>query len=210
MKEGKLNGGKEVTHKLGIMGGTFDPIHNGHLTVAEVIRSQFALNKVIFVPSHCPPHKGLSDIAPVEHRYAMVNLAIADNPFYESSRVEIDRPCPTYAGDTIEAFRKMYGKNRELYFITGLDALLSIISRDRSRTYPGICQFIAAARPGYNRKAIEKSIPPDLKPFITIIEEPALAISSTEIRARIKAHQTIEHLVPEVVREYIAKSGLYL
>ena len=210
MKEGKLNSRKEVTHKLGIMGGTFDPIHNGHLTVAEVIRSRFALDKVIFVPSLCPPHKGLSEIASVEHRYAMVNLAIADNPFFESSRIEIDRPCPTYAGDTIEAFRKMYGKSRELYFITGLDALLSIISRDRSRTYPGICQFIAAARPGYNRKAIEKSIPPDLKPFITIIEEPALAISSTEIRARIKNHQPIDHLVPEAVREYIANRGLYL
>ena len=210
MKEGKLNSGNEVTHKLGIMGGTFDPIHNGHLTVAEVIRSRFELDKVIFVPSLCPPHKGLSDIASVEHRYAMVNLAIADNPFFESSRIEIDRPCPTYAGDTIEAFRKKYGKSRELYFITGLDALLSIISRDRSRTYPGICQFIAAARPGYNRKAIEKSIPPDLKPFITIIAEPALAISSTEIRARIKNHQPIDHLVPEAVREYIANRGLYL
>jgi nicotinate-nucleotide adenylyltransferase len=210
MKEGKLSSGKEVTHKLGIMGGTFDPIHNGHLKVAEVIRSRFALDKVIFVPSLCPPHKGLSEIASVEHRYAMVNLAIADNPFFESSRIEIDRPCPTYAGDTIEAFRKKYGKSRELYFITGLDALLSIISRDRSRTYPGICQFIAAARPGYNRKTIEKSIPPDLKPFITIIEEPALAISSTEIRARIKNHQTIDHLVPEAVREYIANRSLYL
>ena len=210
MKEGKLNSGKEVTHKLGIMGGTFDPIHNGHLAVAEVIRSQFALDKVIFVPSLCPPHKGLSDIASVEHRYAMVNLAIADNPFFESSRIEIDRPCPTYAGDTIEAFRKMYGKNRELYFITGLDALLNVVSRDRSRTYPGICQFIAAARPGFDKKEIAESIPLDFKPSITIIEEPALAISSTEIRARIKAHLTIENMVPAVVREYIANRGLYL
>jgi len=210
MQENKLNSGKEVTHKLGIMGGTFDPIHTGHLTVAEVIRSQFALDKVIFVPSQCPPHKGLSDIAPVEHRYAMVNLAIANNPFFESSRIEIDRLCPTYAGDTIEAFRKMYGKNWKLYFITGLDALLSIISQDRSRTYPGICHFIAAARPGYDSEAIEKSINPDFKQSITLIEEPALAISSTEIRERIKAHLPIENMVPAVVREYIANRGLYL
>ncbi len=209
MKEDKLNSGKEVTQKLGIMGGTFDPIHNGHLTVAEVIRLRFALDKVIFVPSLCPPHKGLSEIASVEHRYAMVNLAIADNPFFESSRIEIDRPCPTYAGDTIEAFRKKYGKSRELYFITGLDALLSIISRDRSRTYPGICHFIAAARPGFDKKEIAKLIPQDFKPSITIIEEPSLAISSTEIRARIKNHQPIDHLVPEAVRGYIANRGLY-
>ena len=210
MNEGKLNRGQEAAHKIGIMGGTFDPIHTAHLAVAEVIRSQFALDKVIFVPSQCPPHKGLSDIASVEHRYAMVNLAIADNPFFESSRIEIDRPCPTYAGDTIKALKGTYDKDWEIYFITGIDALLNIINKQRSKTYPGICHFIVAARPGYNRKSIEKTIPSDFKHFITIIEEPALSISSTEIRARIKKQQPIDHLVPEIVQQYIFKHGLYL
>lgn len=201
---------KEFLHKFGIMGGTFDPIHFGHLKIAEMIRLQFELEKVIFVPSHCPPHKSITDIAPVEHRYEMVNRAIAGNPFFEASRIEIERGCPTYAGDTIEAFKKMYGTNGELYFITGLDALLTIINRDRSRTYPGICRFIAAARPGYNKEEIGKHIPDDFQPSIAIVEEPALAISSTEIRRRVKARLSIAGMVPEQVKNYIIAHQLYI
>ncbi len=209
MASSQVNSKETIANKLGIMGGTFDPIHIGHLTVARLIRTKFALNKVVFVPSHCPPHKSLSEIAPVEHRYAMVHLAIAEYPYFEASRIEIDRDCPTYAGDTIEAFKKIYGSDWQIYFITGLDALLNIVNWDRARTYPGICQLIAAARLGYNEAAIEERIPPDFKPYISIIEEPALALSSTDIRRKIRAGEPIDSMVPAAVRDYIFKWGLY-
>jgi len=196
-------------HKLGIMGGTFDPIHLGHLKVAEVAQSRFSLEKVVFVPASCPPHKSIKDITPFEHRYEMVNLAINDIPHLESSRIEMEISCPCYAGDTIRAFKERYGKDWQIYFITGLDIFQNIMDWDRSRTYPGLCQFIAATRPGYNREEIEKSIPVDFLPYITILEEPRLSISSTEIRSRVKAQKPIDEMVPESVRDYISNWELY-
>ena len=196
-------------HKLGIMGGTFDPIHLGHLKVAEVAQSRFSLEKVVFVPASCPPHKSIKDITPFEHRYEMVNLAINDIPHLESSRIEMEISCPCYAGDTIRAFKERYGKDWQIYFITGLDIFQNIMDWDRSRTYPGLCQFIAATRPGYNREEIEKSVPVDFLPYITILEEPRLSISSTEIRSRVKAQKPIDEMVPESVRDYISNWELY-
>ena len=196
-------------HKLGIMGGTFDPIHLGHLKVAEVAQSRFSLEKVVFVPASCPPHKSLKDITPFEHRYEMVNLAIKGSAHFESSRIEMEISCPCYAGDTIKAFKERYDEGLQIYFITGLDIFQTIMDWNRSRTYPGICQFIAATRPGYNREEIEKSIPDDFLPSITILEEPRLSISSTEIRSRVRAQKPIDEMVPETVRDYIFKWGLY-
>lgn len=191
------------------MGGTFDPVHRGHLIVAELIRSRLELETVVFVPSHCPPHKKSNEITPAELRYAMVQLAISTTPYFTCSRIEMERSCPTYAGDTIEAFKKLYGTDREIYFITGLDALLNIVSRARARTYPGQCRLVAAARPGYDKTAITARIPGEFRPYVMIVEEPALAISSTEIRQRVKAHLPIDHLVPDAVRDYIYANGLY-
>ncbi len=199
----------ENSPRLGIMGGTFDPIHLGHLKAAEVARAQFHLNKVIFVAAHCPPHKSIKDITPAEQRYAMVDLAIRDIPYFESSRIEMERSCPSYAGDTILALNELYGNRWQFFFITGLDAILSIINWDRARTYPGICQFIAVTRSGYNREEIEKKIPEEFLPHLTIIEDPLLSISSTEIRARVKNKQSIEEMVPKAVQDYILKWGLY-
>jgi len=196
-------------HKLGIMGGTFDPIHLGHLKVAEVAQSRFSLEKVVFVPASCPPHKSLKDITAFKHRYEMVNLAINDIPHLESSRIEMEISCPCYAGDTIRVFKERYGEGWQIYFITGLDIFQTIMDWDRSRTYPGLCQFIAATRPGYNREEIEKSIPVDFLPYITILEEPRLSISSTEIRSRVKAQKPIDEMVPESVRDYISNWELY-
>ena len=191
------------------MGGTFDPIHLGHIKVAMAARLRFHLKKVIFVAARCPPHKSINDITPAEHRNAMVKLAIKDIPCFESSPIEMERSCPSYAGDTIKMFKDKYGDNWQIYFITGLDALLTIINWDKSRTYPGLCQFIAATRPAYNRKEIAKRIPSEFLPFITIMEEPRLSISSTEIRSLVKAHQSIDEMVPEDVRNYIITRGLY-
>ena len=199
----------ENLHKLGIMGGTFDPIHLGHLKVAEVAQSRFSLEKVVFVPANCPPHKSIKDITPFEHRYEMVNLAIKGMDYFESSRIEMEISCPCYAGDTIKAFKKDYGEGWQIYFITGLDIFQNIMDWDKSKIHPGLCQFIAATRPGYNQKEIEKNIPVDFLPYIAILEEPRLSISSTEIRSRVKAQKPIDEMVPEAVRDYIFKWDLY-
>jgi nicotinate-nucleotide adenylyltransferase len=194
---------------IGIMGGTFDPIHLGHLKAAEVARAEVQLVKVIFVTAYCPPHKSPDQMAPVEHRYTMVDLAVKDTPYFQSSRIEMDQSCPCYAGDTIEAFKNYYGQRWQIYFITGLDALLTIINWDRAKTYPGLCQFIAATRPGYDRKKVEKNIPVDFLPYITILEEPSLSISSTDIRARVRTDQPINEMVPKAVEDYIYTRNLY-
>lgn len=204
-----MNLEKKNICKLGIMGGTFDPIHFGHLAVAEFVRSKFDLEKVVFVPAYCPPHKLTNSITAAEHRFAMVSAAIAGNFHFEASKIEIGSNCPTYAGDTIRAFKEKYGKESEIYFITGLDAVLTIINWDKSKTYPGLCNFIAAARPGYNREEIEERIPHDFRAYVTIIEELALSISSTEIRNRVKNAQPIDKMVPKVVMDYIYRMGLY-
>jgi len=196
-------------YKLGIMGGTFDPIHLGHLKVAEVTQARFSLAKVIFVPARCPPHKSIKDITPFKHRYKMVTLAIKDMPCFEASRIEMERSCPSYAGDTIESFKEKYSQDWQIYFITGLDALLTIINWDRARTYPGLCHFIAATRPGYNREEIAKKIPDDFLPYIDIIEEPRLSISSTQIRSHVRTNKPIDKMVPKAVRDYIITCGLY-
>jgi nicotinate-nucleotide adenylyltransferase len=195
---------------LGIMGGTFDPIHVGHLKVAEVVRSKLALDRVIFVPAYCPPHKSISDITPVKHRFAMVSEAIAGNPRFEASKIELGHQCPVYVGDTIRAFKEIEGENVNIYFITGLDAILIIINWHRARTYPNLCQFVAVTRPGYDEGEIESKIPDDFRPYITILEEPSLSISSTEIRHRVKTGQSIEDMVPKVVMDYIYRHGLYI
>jgi nicotinate-nucleotide adenylyltransferase len=202
------NTGEDIK-RIGIMGGSFDPIHSGHLNVAETALLRFHLAEIVFVPAYCPPHKSLEDMAPPEHRYAMVDRAIREYSFFKSSRIEMERSCPSYAGDTISAFRELYSENWQIYFITGLDALLTIINWDRARTYPGICHFIAAVRPGYNRDEIMSGIPKTFKPYISILEEPSLSISSTEIRARIGSNRSINGMVPKAVEEYIFEFSLY-
>jgi nicotinate-nucleotide adenylyltransferase len=192
------------------MGGTFDPIHRGHLIAAELIRSSLELETVVFVPSHCPPHKALDEITPAELRYQMVLLAISATPGFSCSRIEMERGCPTYAGDTIEAFRTLYGDDQEIYFITGLDALPTIVDRERSRTYPGQCRVVAAARPGYDEAAIAVRVPDEFRPYVMIVEGPTLDVSSTEIRKRVRDGLPIGHMVPEAVRDYIYANGLYL
>jgi nicotinate-nucleotide adenylyltransferase len=139
----------------------------------------------------------------------MVQLAINTTPYFSCSRIELERSCPTYAGDTIEAFKKLYGTDQEIYFITGLDALLNIVSRERARTYPGLCCFVAAARPGYDIRSVEERVPEEFRPYVAIVGEPALAISSTQIRQRVQAGLSIDDLVPDAVRDYIYAHGLY-
>lgn len=200
--------------KIGIMGGTFDPIHYGHLVTAEEARSQFGLSRVIFVPNRHPPHKEPDEVSDPEHRYLMTFLATVTNAHFTVSRIEIDRPGPSYTIDTIRELRRREPDD-DLYYITGADALQQILHGEWRETDQllGLCQFIAASRPGYQLDASVWSsanhrLGERLRNVHTI-ENPALAISSTDIRARVRDGRPIKYLLPEAVEEYIAKHRLY-
>jgi nicotinate-nucleotide adenylyltransferase len=213
---GGLSGGKGMVRKkaIGIMGGTFDPIHYGHLVNADGARVKFNLDKVIFVPSGTPPHKKEYPVTASEHRYLMTLLATISNPYFGISRSEIDRPGLSYAVDTLRDFRQRYGNDTELYFITGADAILEILTWKDVGELITLCNFIAATRPGYSLaglEAIVSTIRATRKPDFGVdsVEVPALVISSTDIRERVRSAQPIKYLLPETVENYIRKEGLY-
>jgi nicotinate-nucleotide adenylyltransferase len=202
--------------KIGIMGGTFNPIHYGHLVTAEEALIQFHLERVIFIPTGQPPHKTTGKIASPEDRYLMTVMATASNREFYVSRIEIDKKGKSYTIDTLRELKKIYGNNSELFFITGADAILEILTWKDTGEIITLCKFIAATRPGYNISKME-----DLKKrlfnekvemaeqCLCIMEIPALAISSTDIRNRIKSNRPIKYLLPESVSSYLLKNELY-
>ncbi len=199
--------------RIGIMGGTFDPVHYGHLMTADEARWRFGLSAVIFVPNRHPPHKEPHEVSDPEHRYLMTFLATVTNPHFTVSRIEIDRPGPSYTIDTIRQLREHYPSD-ELYYITGADALEQILRGQWRETEQllGLCQFIGANRPGYHLDPERWSSENQLRsylPHIHTMEIPAMAISSTDIRARVREGRPITYLVPEAVEGYIKKHGLY-
>lgn len=197
---------------LGIMGGTFDPIHIGHLVTAEEARQQFSLDHVIFMPSGSPPHKDEKKITPAEHRYLMTMLAVVDNPYFTVSRLEIDSIQPSYTVDTISRFYELYNGKAELYFITGADAILDITTWKDYKELLQKCSFIAASRPGYSFNKLKVILGPAFPMVIQkvhLLEIPAMAISSTFVRRRVAQGKTIKYLTPEPVEQYIHKNGLY-
>jgi nicotinate-nucleotide adenylyltransferase len=200
--------------KIGIMGGTFDPIHHGHLVTAGEARWQFGLSQVIFVPNRHPPLKDPGEVSEPEHRYLMTLLATVTNMQFTVSRIEIERPGPSYTIDTIGELRRT-NPGDQLYYITGADALRQILDGEWRETdrLLGLCQFIAASRPGYHVDSsmwtsANHRLGERLRNVHTM-EIPALAISSTDIRGRVQAGRPIKYLVPEPVEEYIAKHRLY-
>jgi nicotinate-nucleotide adenylyltransferase len=196
------------TQALGLMGGTFDPIHYGHLVTAEAARCGFNLDRVIFVPSGRPPHKKEKNITPAEHRYNMTKLAIDSNPFFEISRLELDRPGYSYAIDTVSYFLDHYGQDIDLYFITGADAILEILTWKNVDKLMEHCRFIAATRPGFYLQDVHY-LPEKFMEKIIFMEVPALAISSTDIRQRVSDRRPIKYLLPEPVENYIFDHHLY-
>jgi len=194
-------------YKLGVMGGTFNPIHHGHLVAAEIIRDEFSLDEVLFVPSGKPPHKDNDEIASPEHRWMMTLLATANNEYFSASAIEIERGGESYTRDTLLELKKIYGERTQMYFITGADAIAEISTWHRTEDLPRLAKFIAASRPGY--KLDWEKIDPRFRKATYLVEVPALAISSTEIRRRIREGKTIKYLVPEVVERYIYKNKLY-
>ncbi len=198
--------------RLAIMGGTFDPIHYGHLVTAEAVRHQFQINKVLFVPTGHPPHKPFFDVSHTEHRYLMTVLATVTNPYFDVSRIEIDRKGITYTIDTIQHLKKIYGSNTELYFITGADAIHEILTWKDPEEVLRLCTFIAATRPEYHKKDLLKKIEQLRQQYgskIDFLEVPSLAISSSDIRKRVQENRPIKYLLPEPVENYIFKFGLY-
>jgi nicotinate-nucleotide adenylyltransferase len=196
--------------RLGIMGGTFDPIHFGHLVTAEEALVQFNLDKVVFMPTGHPARKTDENVSAPEHRYIMTALATATNPDFEVSRMEVDRPGLTYTSDTLRSLRDEYGPETSLFFITGADAVWEIVTWKDAHEFPSMCTFIAATRPGYDLEAARREHAEALAAIdIEFIEVPALAISSTDLRKRVRAGRPIRYLLPETVEAYIEKYGLY-
>lgn len=187
------------------MGGVFDPIHCGHLFTAEEARVEFKLDKVIFVPCRHPTHKRENNISDPEDRYLMTVLATSNNHFFEVSKVEFDRPGPSYSIDTVTELLKKYNHRVKIFFITGADAFLEVDSWYKSEELIKLCQFVAATRPGYDLNKLDKKF----KRIIRIMEIPALSISSTDIRRRVKEGRNIKYLVTREVEKYIYKKELY-
>lgn len=193
--------------RLGVMGGTFDPIHHGHLVAASEVQARFDLDEVVFVPTGNPWQKAGRKLAAAEDRYLMTTIATASNPRFSVSRVDIDRPGATYTVDTLRDLRRVRGPEADLFFITGADALAQILTWRGVAELFELAHFVGVSRPGIPLAAHDVAHLPADK--VTLIEVPALAISSTDVRARVRTGLPIWYLVPDGIVQYIAKRGLY-
>ncbi len=193
--------------RLGVMGGTFDPIHHGHLLTAEEALVQFELDEVVFVPTGQPWMKEEREVSPAEDRYLMCVIATASNPRFSVSRLEVVRRGATYTVDTLRALAEDQPV-AELFFITGADAILEIFHWKDPGEVLSLAHFIAATRPGYDIAVFQQE-GPTRHPRVSVMNIPALAISSTDIRQRVREGRPIHYLVPEGVKSYIEKAGLY-
>ncbi len=188
---------------VGIMGGTFDPVHLGHLVTAEQARADLGLDEVVFIPAGQPWQK--KGTTPSEHRYLMTVLATAGNPAFSVSRAEVDRDGPTYTVDTLRRLRRRRPDD-DLFFITGADAILNILTWKDAEDCLELAVFVAATRPGHDLAALEAE---GLTSHVRVLDVPALAISSTDIRDRMAAGRSVSYLIPQEVEQYARKHGLY-
>ena len=194
--------------KTGIMGGTFDPIHYAHLLVAEECRRSLNIDRIVFIPTGKPPHKRDHAVTSAEDRYAMTLLATAGVAEFSVSRTEIDRETPTHTIDTLREFLAEGIAPEDLYFITGLDAILSIETWVDYEQFPSLCTLVTATRPGYDLRGLER-LPREIRRSLKVVEIPQVSISSTEIRERVRSGRGIRFLVPHLVETYIESAGLY-
>ncbi|WP_350349870.1 nicotinate-nucleotide adenylyltransferase [Agromyces sp. G08B096] len=193
--------GDDRRPRIGVMGGTFDPIHHGHLVAASEVAQSFGLDEVIFVPTGRPSYKEV--VTPAEHRYLMTVIATASNPRFTVSRVDIDRSKPTYTIDTLNDIRRER-PDAELFFITGADAVAQILSWRDVHELWDLAHFVAVSRPGH---VLNVSGLPEQ--HVSLLEVPALAISSTDCRSRVRRGFPVWYLVPDGVVQYISKHHLY-
>ncbi len=192
-----------MQHKIGVMGGTFDPIHHGHLVAASEVADRFGLDEVVFVPTGQPWQKTERQVSRAEDRYLMTVVATASNPRFSVSRVDIDRGGPTYTADTL-ADLKVEHPDARLFFITGADALAQILSWHRYEQLFELAHFIGVTRPGYTLR--DEHLP---EGAVSLVEVPAMAISSTDCRQRVANGHPVWYLVPDGVVQYISKRNLY-
>ena len=189
--------------RLGVMGGTFDPVHHGHLVAASEVAARFDLDEVVFVPTGEPWQKSDRRVSPAEHRYLMSVIATASNPRFWVSRVDIDRDGPTYTVDTINDIAALR-PDSEMFFITGADALAQILSWNHADEALRLARFVGVTRPGYELS--DAHLPPD---SVTLVDVPAMAISSSDVRERVRKGSPVWYLVPDGVVQYITKHRLY-
>jgi nicotinate-nucleotide adenylyltransferase len=190
--------------RIGVMGGTFDPIHHGHLVAASEVARFFSLDEVVFVPTGRPWQKDDREVSPSEDRYLMTVIATASNPRFSVSRIDIDRGGPTYTIDTLRDLRAERGEAAEFFFITGADALSRMMSWQDVKELFALAHFVGCTRPGH--RLTGHGLPEDQ---VSLVEIPALAISSTDCRQRVAAGAPIWYLVPDGIVQYIAKRRLY-
>ncbi|HEX8932635.1 MAG TPA: nicotinate-nucleotide adenylyltransferase [Pseudonocardiaceae bacterium] len=189
--------------RLGVMGGTFDPIHHGHLVAASEVQSRFELDEVVFVPTGIPWQKGEREVSSAEDRYLMTVIATASNPRFSTSRVDIERRTPTFTVDTLTDLRTQFPRH-EMFFITGADALAQILSWKRVDELFDLAHLVGVTRPGFR---LDGKHLPDRA--VSLVEVPAMTISSTDCRERVGRGQPVWYLVPDGVVQYISKRGLY-
>jgi nicotinate-nucleotide adenylyltransferase len=200
--------------RVGLFGGTFNPVHIGHLIVARSVFEHLKLDRMVLIPSANPPHKGPEGVADAEDRLAMLRLAVADEPGFAVSNCEIERPGPSYTIDTIIAFRQDLGDEAELHWLIGADSLSELASWHRVEDLVALCRIVTAARPGWES--------PDLSALVErvgerevgllregILPTPRIDISASEIRRRVRGGRSVRWLVPETVARYIDRRGLY-
>ena len=190
--------------RLGVMGGTFDPVHHGHLVAASEVASLFGLDEVVFVPTGQPWQKTERRVSPAEDRYLMTVIATASNPRFSVSRVDIDRGGLTYTIDTLRELSAERGPDTDLFFITGADALEQIFSWHDAEDVFDLAHFIGVTRPGH--QLADPGLPPGK---VSLVEVPAMAISSTGCRERVRHGEPVWYLVPDGIVQYINKRGLY-
>jgi nicotinate-nucleotide adenylyltransferase len=194
--------------RIGIMGGTFDPIHNGHLFVAEEARVLFALERILFIPNGNPPHKKAYELTSADSRYAMTELATRSNPAFTCSPLELNRGGRSYTVDTLLLLHED-NPDAELFYITGVDAVADILTWKRHNEVIRLATFIAAARPGYNVDRLQERLPAAYLERILRLDSTALGISSTDIRERVSRGLPIRYLTPDGVVDYIDQHRLY-
>ena len=196
--------------RIGLLGGTFDPIHLGHLIVAEEARTRLSLDRLLFVPSRQPWRKAGREIAHEADRLAMVRLAVEGNPGFEVSLVDLEREGPSYSVDTVCDVRATLSPEAELYFILGYDALMDLPHWHAPAELARITRLVTVIRPGYELdwSPLEQAIP-EAREAVTLLETPEIGISSTEVRQRVAAGRSIRYWVPDLVAEYIQQQWLY-
>jgi nicotinate-nucleotide adenylyltransferase len=199
-----------MARQLGILGGTFDPIHHGHLVAAEEAHLQLALDQVCFLPAGNPPHKPNRPISPAPHRLRMIELAIEDKPHFAISRMDVERPGPCYTVDTLELLRAEWGAQPRIVFIMGADSLADILTWYQPQRLLELCELAVVGRP-----RVEMDLPrlerqlPGLIERVHWVQMPCLEISSSDLRARVREGLSISYLVPPAVEAYIKEQGLY-